>query len=81
MKPARVLVPVPADVALAYDGRRWHLLPAPPAWWFPEQEAMHLEGMRYVHAPDARPEFPDLLISGHSEPADRAASCPDQGRC
>lgn len=32
MKPTRVIVPVPLDVALAYDGRSWQLVPVPAEW-------------------------------------------------
>jgi hypothetical protein len=33
-----VLVPVPVEVALSYDGKQWRLLPAPPTWWLAEQQ-------------------------------------------
>lgn len=33
-----VLVPVPADIALAYDGKGWRLIAAPPPWWTAERE-------------------------------------------
>jgi hypothetical protein len=36
-----VTVLVPHECALAYDGRSWKLLPAPPAWWLEEQEELH----------------------------------------
>jgi hypothetical protein len=33
-----VFVPIPVELALSYDGTRWRLLPAPPAWWLEERQ-------------------------------------------
>ncbi len=42
-----VLVPVPAQVCLAFDAARgWHLLPSPPQWWLEEQEGLLHEAER-----------------------------------
>jgi hypothetical protein len=39
-RPQRV-VAVPVDLALVFTaGRGWHYEPAPPAWWFEEQERL-----------------------------------------
>lgn len=32
MKPTRVIVPLPADVALVYDGRTWQFVTVPRSW-------------------------------------------------
>jgi hypothetical protein len=35
------LVAVPVDLALVFTpGRGWHYEPAPPEWWFEEQERL-----------------------------------------
>jgi hypothetical protein len=35
-----VLVPVPVELALSYDGKQWRLLPTPPTWWLEERQEL-----------------------------------------
>jgi hypothetical protein len=53
VKPTRVLVPVPVELALAYDGRTWKLIPAPADWWLAECEATVAADTRVPMAPGA----------------------------
>jgi hypothetical protein len=47
VKPARVLVPIPVELALVNDGRGWEILPAPPEWWLEELSEAHPESAGY----------------------------------
>jgi hypothetical protein len=66
------LVAVPVDLAMVFTpGRGWHYAPAPPEWWFDEQERML--------AADERPHGGLSLVP--PLPASRTPCRPGTGPC